>query len=96
MRYPFLNTARALFKFFGWVVLLLGIATSITFAVAIGTSTIFDIGLPTGVVVIYCILGILYSVITWVVLLAIAELIRLFVDLEEHTRRIAGREPLSS
>ncbi len=44
-----------------------------------------------GLSVLYAIFGIVYSVIGWVFLLALAEVLHLLVDLERNTRETADR-----
>ncbi len=80
-RYRFLKTAGSIFKILAWIVLVAGIISSIASATIAGG----DAG------VLIAGIGIIYSIITWVFLLATRELFSLFIDVEENTRNTAER-----
>jgi len=82
-KYKFLQTAATIFKVIGWIVLILGIISSIVLVITMGSTTVGGFG------VLYAIIGIVYSVISWVGLLAVAEIFVLLIDLEENTRETA-------
>ncbi len=81
-KYKFLQTAATIFKVIGWIVLVLGIISSIVLAITMG-STFGNLS------ILYAIFGIVYSVVSWVGLLAVAEIFVLLIDLEENTRETA-------
>jgi len=85
-KYKFLHTAATIFKVLAWVALVLGIIGSIAAAASTG---IMPRGVGFGILT--AVLGIVYSVVSWVALLAIAELLHLFMDLEQNTRETAER-----
>ncbi len=87
-RYRFLHTAATIFKVIGWIVLVVGVIGSIVIAATMGTAVP---GIGGGLGVLYAILGIVYSVIGWVSLLAFAEILYLLIDLEQNTRETAER-----
>ena len=77
-KYPFLRAAPTIFRILGWVALIGGIFASIFIAIY---SELPALG------ILFAILGIVVSVACWVSLLTAAELIHLFVDLEQNTRK---------
>ena len=84
-KYRFLHIAATIFKAIGWILLVVGVIGSIVMSVVMGTQ------LPAfgGFGAIYAILGIVYSVIGWVSLLAFAQILYLLIDLEQNTRETA-------
>ncbi len=81
-KYPFLRRAVGIVKVLAWVVLVIGIIGSIVAAASAGTY-------GAGGAVVVAILGILYSVVAWIFLLATSEIFRLLIDVEENTRKAA-------
>ena len=77
-KYPFLRAAPTIFRILGWVALIGGIFASIFIAIY---------SEQPGLGILFAILGIVVSVACWVSLLTAAELIHLFVDLEQNTRK---------
>ena len=81
-QYPFLRRATSVDRVLAWVELVIGVVGSIVFAAmaAIGGGFI---------AVLTAILGIFYSVMGWIFLLAAAEIFLLLIDVEENTRKAA-------
>jgi len=86
-KYRFLRIAATVFKVIGWILLVVGVIGFIVLGTQMGTM------LPEagGIAALYVILGIIYSVLLWISLIAAAELCLLFIDLEQNTRETAER-----
>ena len=82
-KYAFLGRAASIVKILAWVELILGVIGSIVFA----ASAVFGFG--GGFSFLTAILGIIYSVVVWVFLLAASEIFILLIDVEENTRKAA-------
>ncbi len=80
-KYKFLRTAATIYKVIAWIVLVVGVIGSIVAGACTGGGS--------GALV--AILGIIYSVVAWVGLLAFAELFYLFIDVEQNTRETSER-----
>ena len=78
-RYSFLPFAARVLRVVGWIVLVLGVIGSIGYGIMMG-----------GVIGVFlAFLGVIFSFLTWVFLLATRELLYLFMDVEENTRNTA-------
>jgi uncharacterized membrane protein len=80
-KYSFLPFAAKVLRVVGWVILVLGVISSIVYGILAGG--------VTGVLM--AIMGIIFSFLAWVFLLATKELLYLFMDVEENTRNTAER-----
>ncbi len=78
-KYSFLPFAARVLKVVGWIVLVLGVISSIVFGIMTGGT----VGVFTAIG------GIIVSFLAWVFLLAASELFYLFMDVEENTRNTA-------
>ncbi len=94
-KYKFLRAAATIFRVIGWIILVVGVLGSILAAASVGVLGGFfsDTGYSGGIIgaVVIAVLGILYSVIIWISLLAAAELMYVFMDIEKNTRETALR-----
>ncbi len=80
-KYTFLRRASTIVKVLAWLTLVIGVIGSIIAA----TSAAF--GLGGGFAFITALLGIIYSVVVWVFLMAASEIFILLIDVEENTRK---------
>jgi uncharacterized membrane protein len=80
-KYSFLPFAAKVLRVVGWVILVLGVISSIVYGILTGGIT----------GVLMAIMGIIFSFLAWVFLLASKELLYLFMDVEENTRNTAER-----
>lgn len=80
-RYPFLRFTTTVLRVVGWIVLVIGVIGSIV----LGIYTKGAIG------VFAAIGGVIFSFLTWLLLLATRELYYLFIQVEENTRNTAER-----
>ncbi len=90
-KYKFLRIAATIYKVVAWIVLVVGVISSIAMGIA-GTlvgGVVDNSGGGAGVLV--AIMGIIYSVVMWIGMLAIAELFYLFMDVEQNTRETSER-----
>lgn len=93
-KYSFLPFAARVLKVVGWVVLVVGVISSIVFGIMTGSASNGDVsfgvaGTLAGIFI--AIGGIIVSFLAWVFLLATSELFYLFMDVEENTRNTAER-----
>lgn len=87
-KYRFLRFAAKVLRVVAWIILMVGLVGSIV--IAIGMLGLF--GEMSGVTrILIAAAGIICSVLGWVFLLAIRELLHLLIDLEENTRMTAER-----
>ncbi len=84
-KYRFLPFAAKVLKIVGWIVLVVGIIGSILSSVVFGVTVGGVEGFFLAVV------GVIFSFLAWVFLLAASELFYLFMDVEENTRITAER-----
>jgi hypothetical protein len=91
-KYNFLRLAATIFKIIGWILLIVGIIGSLIAGVAGGFLGNFADNLASGALggIVLAILGIIFSVIIWVSLLAAAELLYVLMDIERNTREAAA------
>jgi uncharacterized membrane protein len=78
-KYPFLRFATSVLRVVGWIILVVGVIGSIVYGIMMGG--------PMGVVM--AIMGVIFSFLNWLFLLATRELIYLFIHVEENTRNTA-------
>ena len=76
-RYPAMRTAVSLLKVVGWVVMALGVVAALSFAV-------MSSGGGRGFVI--ALMGILYSVVAGILLLALGDFFRCIMDIEANAR----------
>jgi hypothetical protein len=86
-KYPFLLRAASVVKIVAWVELVFGVIGA--FIAGISMAVTGD-GIGAGLAIFVIILGVLYSVVAWIFLLAASEIFRLLIDVEENTRKTAG------
>jgi hypothetical protein len=80
-KYPFLVFAASVLRVVGWIVLVLGFIGSIVFGIQVrGAEGAF-----------MAIMGIIFSFVGWLFLLATRELFYLSIDVEQNTRNTAER-----
>ena len=100
MRYRALRIVATVYRIIGWIVIVIGaLGTCASSAVAVaGASYVgqrfgYRAGPGFGVIeaIIILVIGLLYTGVIGVTLLAIAEGIHVFLDIEENTREIARR-----
>jgi hypothetical protein len=82
-KYSFLPFAAKVLRIVAWIVLVVGVVGSIVASVVLGV-TVGGIG-----GFFLAVLGIISSFLSWVFLLTAKELLYLFMDVEENTRRTA-------
>ena len=76
-KYPAMRTAVSLLKVVGWVVMALGVVAALSFAVmGSGGGRGFVMGL----------MGIVYSVVAGILLLALGDFFRCIMDIEANAR----------
>ena len=76
-KYPAMRTAVSLLKVVGWVVMALGVIAALSFAVmSSGGGRGFVMGL----------MGIVYSVVAGILLLALGDFFRCIMDIEANAR----------
>jgi hypothetical protein len=80
-KYPFLRFAASVLRVVGWIVLVLGVISSIVFGVVTGGVYGFFVAVA----------GVIFSFLAWVLLLATRELFYLLMNVEENTRNTAER-----
>ncbi len=83
--YPALQTISGVFRFLGWLTIVLGVLGAFLLAVAAGSG---EDGNPA-VALLVLVGGVLCSATAGVILLALADLILLFIDIERNTRATA-------
>jgi len=86
-KYLFLRRAAGIVKVIAWVELVLGIIGSFIAGISMAVTAN---GVGAGFAIVAIIIGILYSVVAWVFLLAASEIFHLLIDVEENTRKTAG------
>ena len=100
MKYRALRIVATVYRIIGWIVIVigaLGTCASSVAAVAVpsymGRQFGYRAGAGLGVIeaVIILVIGLLYTGLIGVTLLALAEGIQVFLDIEENTREIARR-----
>lgn len=104
MRYRALRIVATVYRVLGWIVIVVGVLSSCGFAaLAIATPTLFGgamgygyaprAGIAGGVVgaIIMLVMGLIMTALYGITLLAIAEGIQVFLDIEENTREMAKR-----
>lgn len=103
MRYRALRIVATVYRIIGWIVIVIGaLGTCASSAVAVAGASYFSTvgqrfgyraGPGFGVIeaIIILVIGLLYTGVIGVTLLAIAEGIHVFLDIEENTREIARR-----
>lgn len=87
--YPALYTISAFFRFIGWVVILAGVLLSVIAGWSVGVAGNGGDGAAAVFGIIVAIGGSTASVVQGVLLLALADLILLFIDVERNTRAAA-------
>ena len=80
-KYPFLRFAASVLRIVGWIVLVFGVIGSIVYGIIRGGFT----------GVLMAIAGVIFSFLSWVLLLATRELFYLLINVEENTRNTAER-----
>jgi len=102
MRYRALRIVATVYRIIGWIVIVVGILCSCGFA-ALATTAPGSVGGAMGFgprvgmagevigAIIILVIGLLYTGVIGVTLLAIAEGIEVFLDIEANTREIARR-----
>jgi hypothetical protein len=80
-KYTFLRKASIIVKVLAWLTLVVGVIGSIIAA----TSAAFGFG--GGFAFLTALLGIIYSIVAWVFLMAASEIFILLIDVEENTRK---------
>lgn len=100
MRYRALRIVATVYRIIGWIVIVIGVLGTCGSSVAavavpsyVGRQFGYQAGVGVGVVqaVIILVVGLLYTGLIGVTLLALAEGIEVFLDIEENTREIARR-----
>lgn len=82
-RYPALYTISTLLRFMGWVVIVGGILLSVIAGLVVGSTGDGDSGVFGFLVAI---VGSFASIVQGIVVLALADLVLLFIDIERNTR----------
>ena len=92
-KYSFLSFAARVLRVVAWVVLVVGVITSIVLGISTAGSTNEAVGGLVGGVtgVFIAIMGVIFSFLAWVFLLTTRELLYLLMDVEENTRNTAER-----
>ena len=86
-KYTFIPLASMIFRIFGWIILIAGIVLSILVGFfGLASNVFMGDTLSASIGVLPAIIGIVYSILTWVSFLTIAELLNLLVDIERNTR----------
>lgn len=100
MRYRALRIVATIYRIIGWIIIVIGaLGTCVSSVAAVAGASYmgrqfgYRAGAGLGVIqaVIILIIGLLYTGIIGVTLLAFAEGIQVFLDIEENTREIARR-----
>lgn len=92
-KYPFLRFATAVLRVVGWIVLIGGVIASIVVGISMGSATNGGVGgLAGGLLGFFvAVVGIVFSFLTWLFLLATREIFFLLIQVEENTRNTAER-----
>ena len=80
--YPALQTISSIFRVLGWLTIAFGVLVTILSAGAAGSA---DDG-GAGIAIVVFVVGVLISAVYGVILLAVADLIMVFIDIERNTR----------
>jgi len=102
MRYRALRIVATIYRVLGWIVIVVGVLSSCGFTALFTTTTVtgFPMGygpraemMVGGVIgaIITLVMGLIMTALSGITLLAIAEGIYVFLDIEENTREIARR-----
>jgi len=104
MRYRALRIVATLYRIIAWIIIVVGVLSSCGFAAfaiaapqwfsgAMGMGYAPRAGMAGGVIsaVIALVMGLIMTALYGITLLAIAEGIQVFLDIEENTREIARR-----
>ena len=104
MRYRALRIVATIYRILGWIVIVIGVLSSCGFAAFAITAPEWFTGAPMGYgysrmgttagvvgAIIALVIGLAMTALYGVTLLALGEVIHLFLDIEENTREIAGR-----
>ncbi len=100
MRYRALRIVATVYRVIGWIIIVIGVLGTCASSVAavalpsyVGGQFGYRAGAGVSVIqaVIILVIGLLYTGLIGVTLLAIAEGIYVFLDIEENTREIARR-----
>jgi hypothetical protein len=78
-KYYYIKYATGALRAVAWIVLVIGVIASFVWGINMG-------GIEGGIRII---LGIVGSFLTWLLLLAAREILRLFIDVKENTRKTA-------
>ena len=87
-RYPALQTISGAFRILGWITLLLGVGGSAFSAAGAASQDEANAAVALGILVG----GVVFSVITGVILLALADIILVIIDIERNTRAMQSGE----
>jgi len=92
-KYSFLPFAAKVLRVVAWVILVVGVISSIVFGIiTAGATNGGVVGLAGGLAGFFiAVVGIIISFLGWVSLLTARELLYLFMDVEENTRNTAER-----
>jgi len=104
MRYRALHIVATIYRVIGWIIIVVGVLSSCVFAAfavtaprwlqgAMGYGYFPRAGITGGVIgaIIGLVMGLIMTALYGITLLAIAEGIEVFLDIEENTREIARR-----
>ncbi len=99
MRYRALHIVATIYRIIGWIIVVIGALGTCVTSAAVATGPYmgqrfgYRAGPGFGVIegIMILVIGLLYTGIIGVTLLAIAEGIQVFLDIEENTREIARR-----
>jgi len=84
-KYPFLRFATVVLRILGWIVLVVGVIGSIVFGIT-GGGGVAGTELTAASGVLVAIVGVIFSFLAWLFLLAAREIIYILVNVEENTR----------
>lgn len=87
-KYRFLGFAAKVFRVIAWLILIVGVVGSVVIAIGM-LGLLGEMSTVTRILIAAA--GVIGSVVAWIFLLAIRELLYLLMDLEENTRMTAER-----
>jgi uncharacterized membrane protein YdbT with pleckstrin-like domain len=92
-KYPFLRFATSVLRVVGWIVLIGGAIASIVVGITMGSAANGGVGgLASGLFGFFiAVVGVIFSFLTWLFLLATREIFFLLIQVEENTRNTAER-----